>query len=1701
MSTPTFKCIARSLIAGFVLTAIFFGSLMAGDRNLLQWSEVPVSAMTEDGLARVIVELHVPNFDALARASAISVSSPVDFRTAQKNGISTMSAADTALKMAIEKTTLDVLATLPEWSYRVNRQYRFLPFVAMEVTPEALLELQWDQHIKSIYSNVPIPLPDIDFIENGNAEKGSSDFETDSVEPHLNIPSMADTISLIGADRTWAQGYTGLGWYVAILDSGIRQTHEFFEGKNIVEACFSNANHCPNNQSEMFGAGSAAHHSSTYQGYDHGTHVAGTAAGRSPSGELFGVAKDSDIIAVNVFSRFTAAQCDGSPCIRAYTSDVLAGLEYIYGLRNDYNIGAVNMSLGEGRHSTACNTDSRKAATDLLRAANIPTAAATGNNYYCGSINAPACISSVLAVMASSKTDRDNSFSNWHASLADIFAPGASIRSATGDSDTSYGNWNGTSMATPHVSGGLTLLRQYRPQDSPAAHLTRLTERGPSITTFCSGGGSQKRIHLGFMPHSSSHAVFVTPDGSGDGSSWENAMGDVQFAIEFASEYAHITEVWVAAGTYLPTSRPNRTGTESRDVHFSLKNGVAVYGGFAGHESDLQERDFVANRTILSGDIGLPNDNSDNAYNVFYHPEGIGLNHTARLDGFVISDSNASSWGGRGSGGGIYNHSNSPTLSNLTIINNTASGDGAGVYNHSSSPVLTHVAISNNRGSNGGGLYNRNSNPILTHVEVFNNQSTGSGGGLYNHSGDPVLTHVTIRDNTSNSRGGGVYNTSFSTPNLSSVTISGNRASTGGGIYNDSSSIILTNVTISGNQSSGSGAGIYNGSFSDAILTNVTIADNRAGGSFARGGGIYNADSSPVIKNCILWGNTDRDGDQIYNAGLSAPKVSWSLIQHGYPNGNHIISDDPLLEPLSPNGGHTETHALSNTSPAYGIPQSAGSGNWNAAPDTDQRSEPRALTGVRAMGSFEAERQRGNLSVTINQEASDAGAQWRRADSNQCGILGECLDNTDIAWTTGGHANWFCQTEVSHHGGISAQSGRINHNHNSWLSTSVIGPGRITFHWKVSSEYNNDFLSFYIGNTRQERISGAVDWSEVSIDVPPGSQTLKWVYSKDSSVNSGDDAGWVDLVVWSGDQTGLIEWFNSGFTEMDVLAGEHEVVFKNIDGWTTPDRLTVTVTADETTTATGTYSLNSYTVTGTAGSGGSISPASRTVNHGATTTFTVTPNTGYSIATVTGCSGSLSGNTYTTGAITGACTVNATFSLNTYIVTGTAGEGGSISPATRTVNHGATTTFTVTPNTGYGIAAVTGCGGTLSGNTYTTGSITGACTVSATFSLNSYTITGTAGSGGSISPASRTVNHGATTTFTVTPNTGYGIAAVTGCGGTLSGNTYTTGAITGACTVNASFSLNSYTVTGTAGSGGSISPASRTVNHGATTTFTVTPNTGYGIAAVTGCGGTLSGNTYTTGSITGACTVNASFSLNSYTVTGTAGAGGSISPASRTVNHGATTTFTVTPNTGYGIATVTGCNGTLSGNTYTTGAITGACTVNATFSLNSYTVTGTAGAGGSVDPASHTVNHGSAVSFSVNPDTGYTQSTLGGTCPGGAFSGNTYTTGAIVADCIVIFTFSQYGSLRILIEPSAARAAGAQWRRAGTTVWRNSGDVEARVPVGNHSIQFRSVRGWKPREALTVNIQPGTEATATGEYVEREAVNALPGVMMLLLDD
>jgi hypothetical protein len=127
--------------------------------------------------------------------------------------------------------------------------------------------------------------------------------------------------------------------------------------------------------------------------------------------------------------------------------------------------------------------------------------------------------------------------------------------------------------------------------------------------------------------------------------------------------------------------------------------------------------------------------------------------------------------------------------------------------------------------------------------------------------------------------------------------------------------------------------------------------------------------------------------------------------------------------------------------------------------------------------------------------------------------LGQALEAPNLSWSTWGYAGWITETNITHGGGWAAQSGHIGNSQYSSMGTTVVGPGTLTFWWKVSSEAGYDVLDYY-GSGRSASISGEVDWQQVSFKIDPGYQYLEWDYTKDASVYDGQDAGWVDQVTF-----------------------------------------------------------------------------------------------------------------------------------------------------------------------------------------------------------------------------------------------------------------------------------------------------------------------------------------------------------------------------------------------------------------------------------------------------------------------------------------------------------------------------------------------------------------------------------------------------------
>jgi parallel beta-helix repeat protein len=362
--------------------------------------------------------------------------------------------------------------------------------------------------------------------------------------------------------------------------------------------------------------------------------------------------------------------------------------------------------------------------------------------------------------------------------------------------------------------------------------------------------------------------IYVDADATeaNNGSSWEDAFVDLQPALEVAVPG---DQIWVAAGTYYP-------GT-TREDSFAMVNQVAIYGGFDPSVGDVgwADRDWAANETILSGDIGTPFYDGDNCYHVFYHPDGLNLDSSAVLDGFTVASGYApdEDWSSPHTfGGGMYNYSSSPTLANCTFEDNWAYYGGGMSNRDSSSPTLANCTFEGNSAMGGGGMFNGESSPQLTDC-TFEGNSADYGGGMSNDFSSPQMTDCIFEGNSA-WNGGGMYNGYGSDPTLTNCTFEDNSAWNGGGMENDDSSPTLTNCIFKGNSVEWKGGGMANTYDSSPTLTNCTFEGNSAAGDWLNaGGGMYNDESSPQMTDCIFKGNSAEE----YGGGMANDDSSPTL--------------------------------------------------------------------------------------------------------------------------------------------------------------------------------------------------------------------------------------------------------------------------------------------------------------------------------------------------------------------------------------------------------------------------------------------------------------------------------------------------------------------------------------------------------------------------------------------------------------------------------------------------------------------------------------------------------------------------------------------------------------------------------------------------------------------------------------------------------
>lgn len=206
------------------------------------------------------------------------------------------------------------------------------------------------------------------------------------------------------------------------------------------------------------------------------------------------------------------------------------------------------------------------------------------------------------------------------------------------------------------------------------------------------------------------------------------------------------------------------------------------------------------------------------------------------------------------------------------------------------------------------------------------------------------------------------------------------------------------------------------------------------------------------------------------------------------------------------------------------IPRGSASGQWEIRPQLRDRVGNSVFNIAGAPGATFTVVNNGNLPT---------------------GDLADACDATQYLWTTSGDEEWFFQSATTHDGIDAARSGPIGTDGSSQMELSVTGPGTLTFWWKVDSETFADVLSVYTpGSGDSDSVSGNVGWTQVTLDIAPGPQTVVWTYSKDSSGSSGEDAGWVDQVYFAADtdaEVPTLQYIDIAPDPASVASGDVEV--------------------------------------------------------------------------------------------------------------------------------------------------------------------------------------------------------------------------------------------------------------------------------------------------------------------------------------------------------------------------------------------------------------------------------------------------------------------------------------------------------------------------------------------------------------------------------
>lgn len=415
---------------------------------------------------------------------------------------------------------------------------------------------------------------------------------------------------------------------------------------------------------------------------------------------------------------------------------------------------------------------------------------------------------------------------------------------------------------------------------------------------------------LVFQLHSQ---IFVKHDASGtrDGSSWENAFTDLDAAINSSTIN---DQIWVAAGTYKPGG-----AAPADTAFFSFPHDLALYGGFAGTETMLSERDWVVNETILSGDHNgddidndFDNNRSDNSNHVIWLTDTITT--ATIIDGLIIKNGNtlpASGSGNERRGGGILSLG-SPRVNHCVFEQNFGHfGAGFHARNGGASDfLLDSCTFRNNRSFNGAGVFNSSGFGSVTNCTFEFNEAANRGGSVFNNSSGGTYANCIFNNNIAGIDAGAIFiNNGGENPepiNISNCEFNDNSSSDWTGaiaIFGSFTTANLTDCEFDGNSCSVNGGALLLGFQSSTNLSNCTFSNNTA--PTGRGGAIHviNQNTKLNIHNCSYTSNSAGIGGAISNGGSVDLSDSIPLIQitinDSYFFGNTSIAQGGAINTIN----------------------------------------------------------------------------------------------------------------------------------------------------------------------------------------------------------------------------------------------------------------------------------------------------------------------------------------------------------------------------------------------------------------------------------------------------------------------------------------------------------------------------------------------------------------------------------------------------------------------------------------------------------------------------------------------------------------------------------------------------------------------------------------------------------------------------------